>query len=138
MSKDLKKFRERIQKTNYHLIFCYPKKNCLCSNTKKIKASLSELKIQLKHLKKLGIYCSLTTSSCLKICKSGPVLVVHPEGVWYHSCSPKVIQRIVDLHLTKNKIVKENLIGIMNIPKEDHEEYASPYSRFDNHLFITN
>lgn len=44
-----------------------------------------------------GLDCLLTTTSCLKQCEQGPILVVHPNNWWYREVdSEEAIDEILD------------------------------------------
>jgi len=48
-----------------------------------------------------------TKANCLRVCQKGPIMVIYPEGIWYHSATPNVIERIIQEHLLANQIVSE-------------------------------
>ncbi len=57
-----------------------------------------------KRLGRLGDYLNpqrvkVSTTPCMGVCMRGPILVIYPEGVWYHHVDEALIDRIVDEHL---------------------------------------
>ena len=46
-------------------------------------------------------------SPCLGVCTGGPLLVVYPDGTWYHNVDEVLLKRIIDEHLREDEPVEE-------------------------------
>ncbi|MGQ9866414.1 MAG: (2Fe-2S) ferredoxin domain-containing protein [Pseudanabaenaceae cyanobacterium] len=95
-----------IPQIERHLFLCADASVPKCCDRE---TSLEVWEYLKRRLKELNLQPQVfrTKANCLRVCTAGPILVVYPDRVWYHSVTIEVLERILQEHLLGNQVVTE-------------------------------
>jgi len=101
-----------------HVLLCTGP-NC-CSLEEGLKAwDVLKGEIKARGLDKGENQCYRTKVGCLRVCSNGPILLVYPEGRWYHDMTAERIAEFVNKDLVANQPVESQVFATNPLPEKE-------------------
>ncbi len=109
-----------VGRATRHILLCAMPRKPRCASYEEGAEVWNYLKGRLRELGMDGSAASATSSNpcvlrskvdCLRICQQGPIAVVYPDGVWYHSVTVEVMEKIIQEHLIGGRPVRSHVFA---------------------------
>jgi NADH:ubiquinone oxidoreductase subunit F (NADH-binding)/(2Fe-2S) ferredoxin/NAD-dependent dihydropyrimidine dehydrogenase PreA subunit len=106
---------------------------CIASGAEKVAAAMKQ---ELKKNGPKGVQFKET--GCPGFCERGPLMVIHPEGIFYQNVKPEHVSDIVSRTLKKGEIIKELLYIDPSSGKQVTNEKDVPFYSKQKRLILGN
>lgn len=127
-TEQLKPIAEKLLIGQYarHVFLCIGEQCCTAAEGERAWAVLKdELKRRNLSLATGPSACYRTKVQCLRVCQSGPLAVVYPDGTYYCGLTAERIPEFVEKHLVRNEPMEELIFARNPLPNAS-TTHASP------------
>ena len=100
-----------MKKPEYHILICNSYRVAgdakgYCNKT----GAADLIQYTMEECGDRGIDAAVSSTGCLNVCSQGPIMVIHPNNLWYGGVTEEKIDEILDA-LEEGSYVKEYLIS---------------------------
>jgi NADH-quinone oxidoreductase subunit F len=93
---------------------------------------------QLLRERGLEQKCLLKTTGCHGFCERGPVVVIHPQGIFYQQMKPEDVEEVVGKTIEKGEIVHRLLYRHPQTGEEIVREEDVPFYKYQKRIVLAN
>ncbi len=98
--------KPKMQNYKRHLLVCVGPRCTQDGESQALFDSLGE-KLKAAGIDQGEARVKRTRTHCFATCKSGPIVCVQPDGIWYYNVTAANLDRIIDEHLVGGKPVED-------------------------------